>query len=77
MTNGQAILIGTIVAIPLTHFVIKFSIYSKKKRIIKLFNQENQFIQDKIGTYLQNKIKKECIHDIIHEYMSDKQSTKH
>lgn len=76
MTNGEAMLIGTILAIPLFFLMKRFSEYLKKKQIIRLFQKENEMICSKIRSHLTKTQYNEIYHSLIQDYISSKKNKK-
>lgn len=52
MTNGEVMLIGTIIGIPLAGFLLIFFNYLKKKKIKKWYVKERNFIFGRIDTII-------------------------
>lgn len=76
MTNDQAILIGTIIAIPMIFLVKEFSEYLKEKQIIKLFRKEDEMICSKISSYLLDTKYHDAYSDMIQTYITSKKNKK-
>lgn len=72
MTNGEAMLIGTILAIPLIFLMKRFSEYLKKKQIIKLFRKEDETIRSKISSYLSDIIYHETYNILVQDYIASR-----